>query len=856
MKKLTLIPLALMVGALAIGFASNHKVSKEAHATDMTTYIEMSSSAFTDWTDDAGTFEGVEAKFWDDEHYFNALDTFFCGERKETLTGSLTLKSWTQYSQYIYFTWGGAQDLDDNVYLEFHFGEYTATQLNNTFSENRMLLRYFKIPDDKYALLDHDNGFTMYIKLVDNRTKDYGFHNFGYLHVNQTEEQVGDAMRYYLNNIKLSNANNPKGVYGHYLANADLRAVFLKAASNIDENFESKSSFVNHWYLDVNYDNFAELDRHADQALSVADYRSGVDFSTMPFNKTGSSFFRGWRESGEGYVASDTPKYRFMSRPFVLSGTGLVSIKMAGRSASLHVIDTETQTDLAWADLRSFNLTGDEKSQYLGFNTVTMVRHYINLSPYLGKTIQLALADVYDEQWASSYFDELITNYNSYPTFGIDLTSQQCGEGLQDVAHMYYFDQYIASTHIDNDPNGLKYSKSKEEVTTVDESPIYEAYKFLNHYYFSLRSPANEFNIGNASVETKRQIVKEYLALSADAKTIVDGSKDLQYNYEFTNEWYRKAVSTGNNVSVTMSPLVEEYRQFNVTFASNGGTGSMLDVEIKGDYTLPACGFTAPSGQEFAGWKVGTDDTVRQPGYVINVTADVVITAQWQDAQPVKFVITFNANGGTGSMSNMEVTEGQQLELPACTFTAPSGKQFDCWVIRNTRYAVGEKVDIISNTEVFAWWKNIPVTTYVVSFSANGGTGTMDALPVNENQSYTLPACGFTAPEGKEFAGWKVNGEGDLLLEGAVITITADTSLVAIWQDVTPVNPDPVTPDPVNPDPVDPQPQPQPEVDPEPEVEPTPEKKGCKSSITAASIIISLLSLTGAGLLVFKKKEK
>ena len=57
--------------------------------------------------------------------------------------------------------------------------------------------------------------------------------------------------------------------------------------------------------------------------------------------------------------------------------------------------------------------------------------------------------------------------------------------------------------------------------------------------------------------------------------------------------------------------------------------------------------------------------------------------------------------------------------------------------------------------------------------------------------------------------------------------------------------------------PVDPDPQPQPE--PEPEVEPTPEqpsKKGCKSSVLAASALISILSIAGVALLTLKKKEK
>ena len=53
--------------------------------------------------------------------------------------------------------------------------------------------------------------------------------------------------------------------------------------------------------------------------------------------------------------------------------------------------------------------------------------------------------------------------------------------------------------------------------------------------------------------------------------------------------------------------------------------------------------------------------------------------------------------------------------------------------------------------------ENIPVVTYTVSFAANGGTGTMTAA-TGISGNYTLPACTFTAPAGKQFKAWSVGG--------------------------------------------------------------------------------------------------
>ena len=74
---------------------------------------------------------------------------------------------------------------------------------------------------------------------------------------------------------------------------------------------------------------------------------------------------------------------------------------------------------------------------------------------------------------------------------------------------------------------------------------------------------------------------------------------------------------------------------------------------------------------------------------------------------------------------------------------------------------------------------NPPVTTYTVSFNANGGTGTM-ADVTGVSGSYTLPACTFTAPAGQQFKGWATSANGDVIT-GTSINVTANTTLYAIW---------------------------------------------------------------------------
>ena len=73
------------------------------------------------------------------------------------------------------------------------------------------------------------------------------------------------------------------------------------------------------------------------------------------------------------------------------------------------------------------------------------------------------------------------------------------------------------------------------------------------------------------------------------------------------------------------------------------------------------------------------------------------------------------------------------------------------------------------------------ILTYTVSFTANGGTGTM-ADVTGISGEYTLPENGFTAPDGKQFKAWSVDGSEKAA--GDKITVTADTTVTAVWETI------------------------------------------------------------------------
>ena len=77
-----------------------------------------------------------------------------------------------------------------------------------------------------------------------------------------------------------------------------------------------------------------------------------------------------------------------------------------------------------------------------------------------------------------------------------------------------------------------------------------------------------------------------------------------------------------------------------------------------------------------------------------------------------------------------------------------------------------------------------PPATYTVSFNANGGTGTMADVTGVSAGAYTLPANGFTAPDGKRFVGWATSAGGTATAAGGTITVSANVTLYAIWEEI------------------------------------------------------------------------
>ena len=169
---------------------------------------------------------------------------------------------------------------------------------------------------------------------------------------------------------------------------------------------------------------------------------------------------------------------------------------------------------------------------------------------------------------------------------------------------------------------------------------------------------------------------------------------------------------------------------------------------------------------------------------------NVTITATFEKRN--EHTVTFDANGGsepeelpedvTTAMPAKKILHGSEYSLPECEFIAPEGKQFKAWEIDGTEYPVNAPVTVTADITVKALWEDAPPAPaeYTVRFNANGGGGTM-ADVTGVSGSYTLPSCGFTEPEGKQFKGWSTSADGSVI-SGTTYEVSSDTTFYAIWE--------------------------------------------------------------------------
>ena len=254
------------------------------------------------------------------------------------------------------------------------------------------------------------------------------------------------------------------------------------------------------------------------------------------------------------------------------------------------------------------------------------------------------------------------------------------------------------------------------------------------------------------------------------------------------SQW--SAVSIGaNNEKLTSATFHYSSKPttYTVTFNANGGSGTMAAQTFTAGegIMLNANSFTR-SGYTFNGWNTvangsGTSYADRAS---VSPGANLTLYAQWTP-KPI-YTVTFNANGGSGTMAPQTVTAGDTITLNANSFTR-SGYTFSGWNTAangsGTSYANRASVSPNANLTLYAQWTPItPSAAITITYYANGGSGSMPAQTVTANAAAVLNTNTFTR-SGYSFDGWntKADGSGMAYPDNISVWPTSNLTLYAQW---------------------------------------------------------------------------
>jgi uncharacterized repeat protein (TIGR02543 family) len=241
------------------------------------------------------------------------------------------------------------------------------------------------------------------------------------------------------------------------------------------------------------------------------------------------------------------------------------------------------------------------------------------------------------------------------------------------------------------------------------------------------------------------------------------------------------AISTNKTgTSVAGTAVTSTPKGYVVTYNPMGGVvlPTTDTFSVGTPLTLP---LPTKSGYNFLGWfDSSTSGTnLGLNGGLFSPSESRTVYAQWT---AIPYTIFYNGNGATsGSVpanGTYSLTSGNYLIAGKNTL-AKTGYIFNGWKSdTGTAFVVGAIYATLANLNLYAHWV---AETYTVTFSANGGSGSVPtkSATVTIGETFTVPSTSITLA-GSTFAGWSDGTR--TYLPGEVFTVgSGNITFTAVW---------------------------------------------------------------------------
>ena len=243
-----------------------------------------------------------------------------------------------------------------------------------------------------------------------------------------------------------------------------------------------------------------------------------------------------------------------------------------------------------------------------------------------------------------------------------------------------------------------------------------------------------------------------------------------------------------DDATVKCFAVWQKSRNYTIDYNLNGGEWNK-GASVKYEYTTSTNTFTLPtpkrSSYTFAGW-TGTNLTVAKKSVSIKngSTGNREYTATWK---PNTYTISFNKNGGKGSMKSIKATYGEKVTIPECQFTF-FRYNFLNWEDQNGNIFVPgvsySNLTTKKSITLKAVWEMNPAMDSKLIIDANGGKyeGKGKLEVYNHEGEYMVLKT--PVKSGYTFDGWKIIGDASLIGDNEVKFGKGDSTARAIWKKI------------------------------------------------------------------------
>lgn len=286
------------------------------------------------------------------------------------------------------------------------------------------------------------------------------------------------------------------------------------------------------------------------------------------------------------------------------------------------------------------------------------------------------------------------------------------------------------------------------------------------------------------------------VTVSSGTKITIPSTKPVKAGYDFKG-WSGYAGGEvqyndiRNKITIyenkTLYAVYEKGKDWTITYNANGGSNAPSPQIASSDSDITISSSTPTwDGHVFQGWSKSQSGSVEyNPGDVCSERSSITLYAIWKTISYC--TITYDANGGSGAPSSIQVEVGKQIQLSS---QEPSRNNYNFLGWSTSRYSSyadyqpGAYYTPTGNITFYAVWEEIPYCT--VNYDGNGDNvyNVPDSQTFRVGTQFTIPSQTPTR-DGFDFLGWSENrGSSSAQYQPNDNCIAKNMTLYAVWKEV------------------------------------------------------------------------